>query len=238
MEIARPGTLYDMVKRHVVAKIEDGTWGPNSRLPSELELVDELGVSRMTIHRALRELTSSGLLIRVPGVGTFVSDKTPESFSLELRDIGVEIRARGGHHSAEVVKLAAAEAQGEVARELELKEGTKIFHSILVHHADGVAVQLEERHVVPRFAPRYLQQDFTTTTPFGYLWQVSQPTQIEHFVHAVLPTKAIMQLMRVPANEPCILLTRRTWVGTTVVTFSRFYYPGSRYRLKDLHKAW
>jgi GntR family histidine utilization transcriptional repressor len=226
-----------MVKRHVVSKIEKGTWVPNTRLPSELDLVDELGVSRMTVHRALRELSSSGLLIRVPGVGTFVSNKTPQSFSLEIRDIAAEIRARGGHHSAEVVKLAAIKVTAEVARELEVKEGSRIFYSVIVHRADRVAVQVEERHVLPRLAPKYLEQDFTMSTPFSYLWQVSQPTQIEHFVYAVLPTKRITQLMQISASEPCILLTRRTWVGMTIATFSRFYYPGSRYRLKDVHKS-
>jgi len=233
---SKPGPLYDRVKRHVISMIESGKWVPNTRLPSELELVKQFRVSRMTIHRALRELTGFGLLVRIPGVGTFVSDKTPKSISLELRNIAAEIEAHGGRHAAEVVTLEASEAHGEVARELEVKEGTRIYHSVIAHRENGVAVQLEERFVLPRFAPGYLKQDFSGTTTFSYLYSCSQPTQLEHYVYGVLPTKRICQLLQIEASEPCILLTRRTWVGTSLATFSRFYYPGSRYRLRDTHK--
>ena len=67
------GPLYEKVKEYVLANIGSGAWGLNHKLPSENELVASLGVSRMTVHRALRELTSQGHLLRVQGVGTFVA---------------------------------------------------------------------------------------------------------------------------------------------------------------------
>lgn len=53
--------LYEKVKDFVLGNIGSGKWARNSRLPSENELVAALGVSRMTVHRALRELTSEGI---------------------------------------------------------------------------------------------------------------------------------------------------------------------------------
>jgi GntR family histidine utilization transcriptional repressor len=234
---SRPGTLYDKVKQHVVSMITSGRWVPNSRLPSEQELMDEFSVSRMTVHRALRELTEYGMLVRIPGVGTFVSDRTPKSVSLELRDIAAEIQARGSRHGADVVTLQGTEAHGEIARELEVRDGSLVFHSIIIHRENEIPVQLEERHVIPRYAPSYLDQDFRSATTFSYLYSCSQPTQLEHYIYGVLPTKRICQLLEVAQTEPCILLQRRTWVGKSVATFSRFYYPGSRYRLRDVHKV-
>ena len=232
----RPTALYHMVKRHVRATIERGDWKPNDRLPSEVELVTQLGVSRMTVHRALRELTSSGILFRIPGVGTFVSDEVPASIPLELRDISMEIADRGGQHSAEIVTIEAILADGEVARALEVKQGTEIFHSIIVHRENEQQVQLEIRYVLPVYAPQYLRQDFTRSTTFQYLWRNSKPTAMEHFINAIGATDNISQLLAVAKNEPCILLVRRTWVGDNVATYSRFYYPGSRYRLRDYNK--
>lgn len=237
-EDERPSTLYDMVKRHVRSKIEGGEWGPNDRLPSEVVLVEQLGVSRMTVHRALRELTLSGVLFRISGVGTFVSAEIPASIPLALRDISAEISAQGGVHSAEVVKLDEVEADGEVARALEVKTGTKLYHSIIVHRENEKEVQLEERHVLPIFAPEYLNTDFTKETTFQHLWRNSKPTAVEQYIYGVLAgEKNISALLSVGKNEPCLLLVRRTWVGDTVATFSRFYYPGSRYRLRDFHQS-
>ena len=68
-----PAPIYQRVKQAIVNQIRAGHWQPHQRVPSESELVAELGVSRMTINRALRELTSEGFLIRMQGVGTFVA---------------------------------------------------------------------------------------------------------------------------------------------------------------------
>ena len=71
--IESPAPLYARVKQAITQKIRSGAWLPNSKLPSESELLSLLGVSRMTINRALRELTIEGLLVRMQGVGTFVA---------------------------------------------------------------------------------------------------------------------------------------------------------------------
>ncbi len=60
-----PAPLYARVKQHISSRIVDGSWPPHHRVPSEAELVGSLGVSRMTVHRALRELTAEGMLVRL-----------------------------------------------------------------------------------------------------------------------------------------------------------------------------
>ncbi|TIP32090.1 MAG: GntR family transcriptional regulator, partial [Mesorhizobium sp.] len=61
--------LYEKVKEYILTNIGTGKWSKDRKLPSENEFVAALGVSRMTVHRALRELTSAGFLIRLQGVG-------------------------------------------------------------------------------------------------------------------------------------------------------------------------
>ncbi len=60
--------LYMQVKDHILGNIQSGTWAAGSRVPSENELVESFGISRMTANRALRELSADGYLARVPGV--------------------------------------------------------------------------------------------------------------------------------------------------------------------------
>ena len=52
--------LYERVKNHILSNIGSGAWSGDRRIPSENELVAELGISRMTVNRALRELTAAG----------------------------------------------------------------------------------------------------------------------------------------------------------------------------------
>ena len=56
--------IYARLKSAILENIGSSTWLPEQRLPSEAEMVKALGVSRMTVNRALRELTSDGVLIR------------------------------------------------------------------------------------------------------------------------------------------------------------------------------
>lgn len=69
-----PAPFYEKVKQEISEKIASGIWQPHDRIPSEAELVAQYGFSRMTINRALRELTDEGLLVRLQGVGTFVAE--------------------------------------------------------------------------------------------------------------------------------------------------------------------
>src|SRR5262245_29449395 len=72
-----PVPLYEKVKQFITDGIRAGEWEAGGRLPSEIDLVEKLGVSRMTVHRALRELMATGIVVRLQGVGTFVSRNKP-----------------------------------------------------------------------------------------------------------------------------------------------------------------
>ncbi|MBM4431423.1 MAG: GntR family transcriptional regulator, partial [Chloroflexi bacterium] len=65
--------LYFQVKEAVRAMVARGELRPGDMLPSEVCLSEELGISRLTVHRALRELVAEGLLVRQRAKGTFVA---------------------------------------------------------------------------------------------------------------------------------------------------------------------
>lgn len=223
--------LYRQVERFISEKIDSGAWPPHHRVPTEHELVSMFNVSRMTVNRALREITAKGRLRRIPGAGTFVTDARPMSGLVEVRNIADEIRERGNRHTCDVHRLKAETANSVTADSLELSPGSPVFHSIIVHFEDGWPIQLEERYVNPNFAPAYLEQDFTVVTPNAYLMSLGPLDRVEHFVEAVRPSAAVRRSLRIPADEPCLLLHRRTWSGRHAVSRSWMTHPGSRYRL-------
>lgn len=89
-----PAPFYEKVKQAISEKIHSGVWRPHDRIPSEAELVAQFGFSRMTINRALRELTDEGRLVRLQGVGTFVAEPKGQSALFEVRSIAEEITSR------------------------------------------------------------------------------------------------------------------------------------------------
>lgn len=223
--------LYRRVKRHILEKIGAGALAEGAQVPSENELTRLLGVSRMTAHRALRELTHEGVLRRVRGAGSFVAGAKPESALFEIRNIAEEIARRGGRHSADVLLLAAEKADGEAAAAFAVKPGARLFHSLLLHRENGEPIQLEDRLVSPGFAPAYLKQDFTAATPHEYLMALRPPDAVEHVVEAMVPDRRLQKLLDLGPSEPCLMLQRRTWCAGQVVTRARLIHPGRRYRL-------
>jgi GntR family histidine utilization transcriptional repressor len=233
----KPTPLYQQVKNYILERIDSGELAQDTRVPSENELVGTLGVSRMTVNRALRELTDNGQLFRVPGIGTFVASRKPQTPLLEVRSIAEDIRLRGGVHSSAVHLLAEETASPRLALDLELPPRSTVFHSILVHMDRGIPVQLAERYVNPATAPQYLKQDFTQITPSQYLFQVAPLTEVEHVVEAIMPNARTQELLRIKAGEPCLRLHRRTWSYGLVVTKSTFIYPGSRHQIGSRFKT-
>jgi GntR family histidine utilization transcriptional repressor len=227
----RPLKLYEQVKQHLLDHIAAGTWGPGARIPSEHELMATLGASRMTVHRALREMSADGILHRVQGLGTFVRAPAPRSDLLEIFDIAEDIARRGRQHAARVLALTAVRADGALADQFGLRRGARLFHSEIVHLETDIPVQWERRFVSPAFAPAYLEQDFTAQTTSRYLQSLAAATEVEHIVHAVSPDARAQEVLAVSPQEPCLEVRRRTWTISGPATSSVLTHPGSRYSL-------
>ena len=223
--------LYHAVKEHIRERIRSGAWKVGDRVTSEHELVAELGVSRMTVHRAMRELAEEGLLERVAGVGTFVGAGKAQSALLQVTNLAEEIQARGHRHTFTLIHRAAEAADAETAAALGLEVGATVFHVVGLHREDGLPVQLEDRFVNPAAAPAFLDQDFTAVLPGEYLLRTVPLDELEHGVDAVAAPPEMAERLEVPKGSPCLVLTRRTWSQGRCVSRDRCTHPGSRYRL-------
>ncbi len=223
--------IYRQVKDHIIRLINTGELKPHDRVPSEADLVKSFGIARMTAHRALRELADEGYVTRLAGVGTFVADARPHSDVLKVRNIADEIRTRGHVHSAKVLELDEVLADQRLADRLMQRPGSTLFHSLILHMESDRPIQLEDRYVCPTLAPDYLAQDFTTITPNVYLVGVAPLHTAEHVVRAAMPSTRTREYLGMEANEPCLVIRRRTWSGGRPVSLAELSHPGSAYEL-------
>ena len=68
-----PIPMYQQILNEIRTYIASGEWPANSQIPTEAELESDIGVSRVTIRQALSAAVEEGLIVRMPGKGTFVS---------------------------------------------------------------------------------------------------------------------------------------------------------------------
>jgi GntR family transcriptional regulator, histidine utilization repressor len=226
-----PLPIYAKLKQAISLKITSGQWQVNQRIPSESEVVKALGVSRMTVNRALRELTAEGFLVRHQGLGTFVAEKKAHSALFEVHNIAEEVAARGHKHRSELLVLESAKATMEEAMNLGVRTNHGIFRSVVLHFENDLPIQIEERIVNANLAPDYDKQDFSLHTSYEYLMSVAPMTEGEHLVEAILPSPVECERLRIQASEPCLQIKRRTWAGDDIVTAARLLHPGSRFQL-------
>lgn len=235
-----PAPQYLKVKNHLRERIAAGHWVAGDLLPSEAELVQQFEVSRMTVNRALRELTQEGLVERLQGVGTFVAQANRMhriSSTLTVHDVHDEIKARGHRHESRVQVLEKQRASAAQARDFELKPGASLFHSVIVHLENGVPIQCEDRWVNPACAPDYLSRDFSQSTPTHYLLEVAPLSEARYTIEALLPSPDEARLLGLNPSEPCLVVKRRTFSRGQTVTTVRLTHPGSLYLLEGSFHA-
>lgn len=218
---------YQRIKTIISQGLTNGTLTPGAPVPSENELVDALGLSRMTVNRAMRELTTAGLLTRVRGIGTFIAEPKAPGALMEVRNIADEITQRGSTYTARVLLL-----EDLPAHQAPTDFKGPAYHSLIVHYENGRPFQLEDRLVNAHLIPHYKTQDFTQKTPNEYLSQIAPLTQGRHSIEAILPSPEEAELLELPPSSPCLLIRRHTYSHQSLISVARLLHPGSRIKLE------
>lgn len=223
---------YARVKQALKDGLAAGQWPAGALMPSEAELVAQFGVSRMTVNRALRELQAEGLVRREQGVGTFAAQLHRVASTLTIRDLHEEIEARGHQHHAVVQLQRSEKAPAALAEQLSLAPGAQVFHTLIVHHENGVPLQLEDRYVNPACSPGYLDADFSRTTPTQVLFDTTALWRAQYAIEAEPATADEARLLGIPVGTACLVVTRRTFSRDATITLARLVHPGQRYVLQ------
>jgi GntR family transcriptional regulator len=134
---------------------------PGEELPSDAELCEEFGVSRMTARNAVHQLKLEGLVRRVPGRGTFVAERSAHRQAGNLLSFSEEMRRRGLDARSAVVDHVVREAGGDEARRLALDGETAVVALTRVRLSDGAPVALEDAVLPGSVAPALEDVDFT-----------------------------------------------------------------------------
>lgn len=135
--------LYAQLMERIQMDIRQGVYPVGDKIPPEHELEERYGVSRVTVRRALQELTSAGLLERKQGKGTFVSQPKPEPLRRGVLGFHDSCREQGRKPSVGKIRVRETEASLKDQRQLHLGPDSRVLEIRRVLKADGDPVVLE-----------------------------------------------------------------------------------------------
>ena len=191
--------LYRQLMQRLRADIAAGVYPVHSRIPSEAELCDAYQVSRVTVRKALAELTREGLLRRMQGKGTFVCAPRIRKSLREITSFHEACRHMGCIPGTKLISAAMAPADAETREDLLLPDtASEVVEITRLRTADGQPVMLETN----RFAPSYdslLREDLT-----GSLYTVLDKLGVDaaNGVHEISLCYATTQQARILGVAP------------------------------------
>jgi DNA-binding GntR family transcriptional regulator len=141
-----PVPLYFQVAQHLEHLIESGDLATGTRLVNEIDLADQLGLSRPTMRRAIAYLVDRGLLVRKRGVGTQVVHAKVKR-PVELTSLYDDLAKTRRDPCTRVLSFAVEPAPDALALELGIPEGTDVYVFERLRYADAEPLALMRNHV-------------------------------------------------------------------------------------------
>lgn len=205
--------------------------GQGAGLPSERELAERYGVSRLTVRQAVSELVLEGVLARRQGSGTYVS---PPKFQQPLALVSYTegIRDQGGQPGRRAVAVEHVLADEKLAAELAVAPGALVIHLERVLTADGERVGLESTYLAHDRFPELLGDFDPTSSLYAYLQRSLGVTltRATERLETVLATPREALLVGTSPALPMLLLHRVSYdADDRPVERVRALYRGDRF---------
>lgn len=235
---------YQRIKNAILDNIHSGKWQAGKAISTEMALAEEFSVSRMTVNRALKELSEERVLERRQGSGTFVAQQQFNHTFVEVRNIAQDLQSANKNYRAEVVSKRALTAEmldDELRRKFGIDENTAraqidgsdaavLYEVKIIHFADDQPIQFEERWVDAKKVPAFIEQDFSVVNTSDYLIAKSPLESGSYTIRALAAPDDIAEFLQIASQSPTLVLRRQTYSAGSTVTFVKMWHAGSRYQ--------
>jgi GntR family transcriptional regulator len=222
--------LYQRIANDFAAQIASGTLKVGERLPSERQMAEELGYSRMTARQALKVLERRGLVETRTGRGAFVAHPQIEQQLSTLSGFTEDMQRGGRVASSIVLDAGVGAADLEAANALGITEHAPVHRLVRVRLADAEPVGLERTEIPAALAPKLLDRaDFTTDSLYRVLREDYgiYPSEAEQRLWSAHPDASSAAALGIPMQSSVLILTRRTLDATRrPIEYVRSVYRG------------
>ena len=215
-----PFTLYYQLKEKLAKKITNREWKPGEKIPSEAELCDAYGVSRITVRKAIEDLVRSGQLVKYQGKGTFVTNVSMEHMLSKFYSFSEELTRSGMTERAQVLSFEIVPASEEVREKLSMQKNEKVFMVKRLRMADEMPYTVEISYIPHALCPGLTAKKITTNGLYNSMRSLNVfPERIIEKIRAAVVSKPDAGLMKVKPNSPAIKLERLTYFGSHTIEY-------------------
>jgi len=222
-EINKP--LYSQIQEYIAEMILTGKLLPDSKIQSEREFSEDLGVSRMTVRKAITELVNEGLLERKHGSGTYVAKPKITYEYPEMVSYDQAMRQRNLSTASQLLEFSEMVASRRLADLLKIEIGSPLYRVVLLRFANRVPV-IVERGFFPRSQiPGLEEWDLEKSSVLDLLSGVYgiKVGRISQTIEAITAVDVVAQQLRVEEGFPLLMLSRIIYSSETLkpVVFSQ-----------------
>ncbi len=220
--------LYYQLENVLREKITSGSFTGGERLPTELELIEQYGVSRITVRQALQALSDEGLIERRQGRGTYVAERKSKKRKftgvIHLTGSLDELIEMGMDTPVKVLEMNRVEADPHEAELLRLKVGTPIYRLKRLRINDNKPFGLIINYLPEEIGSRLTVSDLST----GALLHTIESKLGYHLETAEQEIKAELA-------DPYVAQLLNVRVGTALLSIERTVYTNKNVPVEYVH---
>jgi GntR family transcriptional regulator len=205
-----PTPLYHQIYVMLRERIVSGRLAIGTLLAGEQEMAKQLGVSRITVKRALNELAARGMVVRHRGRGTTVAGGAVIPLVASAFDTLVESLQRMGlQTSVELIDVDERPAGSKVAERLELKPEALVQRAVRLRRLNGEPFSYLVNYIPALIARRFSREDLATASMLTLLERAGAAAQeAEQWITAVAANAEIASALEISPGEPLLKIDR------------------------------
>ncbi|WP_239084103.1 GntR family transcriptional regulator [Asanoa ishikariensis] len=230
-----PEPLWIQAVNLIKEQIGTGALKPGSRLPPERELCERLGISRVTLRKALTTLVEEGALSASHGRGWYVAaSASAREWPNSLESFSETASRMGLAPSSTVLRQEVVAADLDQAEHLSIAPGTPLFVLERVRLLNDVPIALDLTQVPAEFVPGITDVDFRTGSLYDHLAAANlDPVKADATVEAQQADAYLAEQLQLEIGKPVLVMRQLVFSPTDRPLFSSVVrYRGDRYRLR------
>lgn len=225
---------YRIIEQDLRDSITVGAYKQGDMIPTELELSEAYGVSRVTVRKATDNLVAQDILQRVAGVGTFVKNAAIRAKVPGLMGFTDEITGMGMTPRTQVVAFQLMRVPDKLYHTLGLEKDDMVYHIERIRYANDIPFVKETTYMSARLYPG-MSMEILSGSKYHYFEDVLglKIAYSQHTVTPILPSGELRKLFSLPAQQPIVKVGNITFLENgQVMDFTQLLMNSPKFQLR------
>lgn len=224
--------MYVQIEEELKRRVDEGEFAIGAAIPSERELTELFGVSRMTVRQSITNLVNEGLLYREKGRGTFVAVPKVEQPLNGMTSFTEDMQARGLVPSNKLLSFEKMMPDQNIAKELRLDRKEEVYLVERIRYADEKPMAIERTYLPVKLFPKLSREALK-----GSLYSLIEQEQKQSISHAsqrmeaALAKKEDAEFLQISVPAAILIIERTSYLSDGLpFEIVRSIYRADRYK--------